>query len=114
MSATHKMLTQKRFTNALLATAHIFLDLDSIATLPSHGGHGVAKALMLQLLSEADHHQLPCYLSASPTGRGLYRKLGFKELGGSDGLIEVDMGDWGGQGMYRNTAMIWHPPAKSE
>ena len=39
-------------------------------------------------------------------GFGLYKKCGFQEIGGPDGVVEVDMGEWGGEGVHRHVAMI--------
>ena len=57
-------------------------------------------------LDVADKKVLPCWLQATPQGAGLYRKLGFEDVGNMD----IDMSSFGGKGVYRYVCMI--RPAK--
>ena len=41
-------------------------------------------------------------VQATPQGAGLYRKLGFEDVGNMD----IDMSSFGGQGVYRYVCMI--------
>jgi hypothetical protein len=51
-------------------------------------------------LDQADEEGVEAYLEASEEGVGLYRKLGFKEVGS----VEVDLGE--GKEMYGNLCML--------
>jgi GNAT superfamily N-acetyltransferase len=85
------------------------LVLDQISTLPSHAGRGLAKALVSWIFPRADREGRICFLCASPMGSGLYRKLGFEEVGGPGSVVEIDRGGRGGSGVHRHIAMVRYP-----
>lgn len=51
-----------------------------VATLPAHRDHGIASALTVAAAGVAPDR--PAVLQPTPQARGLYRRLGFVELGG--------------------------------
>ena len=59
-------------------------------------------------VDEADRLGLPCWLQSTPQGVGLYRKVGFVDVGNMD----IDMSKFGGEGTYRYSCMI--RPAKRD
>ena len=42
-------------------------------------------------------------------GYGLYKKLGFEEVGGAGSVVEIDRSEWGGTGVHRHVAMVRFP-----
>ncbi|KAH7026090.1 acyl-CoA N-acyltransferase [Microdochium trichocladiopsis] len=56
------------------------LGLSLIATSPDYQRRGAAKALIAPLLAVADRKGLRTYLEATPAGRPVYGKLGFREV----------------------------------
>ncbi|RMZ75033.1 hypothetical protein DV737_g5486, partial [Chaetothyriales sp. CBS 132003] len=75
--------------------AHVSIDI--LATLPAYHGRGAGRALLEQVLGEADSLGLTSVLEASQEGLRLYRSVGFVEEEGEDG-IWVDLGRWEGGG----------------
>ena len=64
---------------------------------------------MSWIFPRADREGRICFLCASPVGYGLYRKLGFEEVGGPGSIVEVDRSEWGGSGVHRHIAMVRYP-----
>lgn len=64
--------------------ANIIADLEIIATHPAHEGRGFASLLLRWGLQKADDEGLPVFLSASPTGRVVYERRGFRVVGMED------------------------------
>ncbi|KAI1416088.1 acyl-CoA N-acyltransferase [Hypoxylon sp. FL1857] len=56
------------------------LGLSLLCTSPKYFGKGAAKALMVPMLALADTHGLKTYLEATPYGKPIYEKLGFREV----------------------------------
>ena len=88
-----------------LTGPHFFSDLDSwylhfLAVSTKHHRLGIGGRLMDWGMSKALEANLPAVLYASPAGRGLYSKKGFKTIG----LLNFPPGN----GM--NMAMLWEPP----
>jgi GNAT superfamily N-acetyltransferase len=54
------------------------LDLEMLGTRPEYAGRGLASRLLRWGLERADEVGLETYLSASPLGRPLYEKFGFR------------------------------------
>ena len=58
---------------------HWYLEL--LAARPEWQGKGVGSALLRWGLERADEEGVEAYLEASPAGKGLYEKMGFREVG---------------------------------
>jgi GNAT superfamily N-acetyltransferase len=85
-------------------------ELVEIATHPSHLRKGLAKQLVTWLFRFCDEDHLDYKLMASPMGKGLYKSCGFVEDGkGDKGAVEIDMAEWGGEGIHRHVHMARHP-----
>lgn len=57
---------------------HWYLEL--IATRPAYQGKGAGGMLMQWGVNRSDEDSLECYLDATPEGKPLYEKYGFREL----------------------------------
>lgn len=53
-------------------------DLDILGTHPKHHGRGIASQLLKWGLERADRDGLEVFLSASPAGKPIYEKKGFR------------------------------------
>ncbi|KAI1089322.1 hypothetical protein F5B19DRAFT_381590 [Rostrohypoxylon terebratum] len=60
--------------------AKAMLGLSLLCTSPKYHRRGVAKAMMLPMLAVADACGLKVYLEATPDGKPVYEKLGFREI----------------------------------
>ncbi len=54
--------------------------LSLLCTSPKYFRRGAAKALLVPMLEIADREGLRAYLEATPAGRPVYEKLGFREV----------------------------------
>lgn len=77
------------FLHSLLHTHHTYLqttsstgsncaDLDMLGTHPSYNGKGIASMLLKWGLDRADNDKVPVFLSASPAGKPVYERRGFR------------------------------------
>ena len=80
--------------------AHILLNL--LATHPDHHRRGIGAIHMRWGNEHADSHGLPCYLEASPKGKGLYLKNGYEVI--SD--FPFDARDWGHHDKLEHVCML--------
>ncbi|OJJ84639.1 GNAT family N-acetyltransferase [Aspergillus glaucus CBS 516.65] len=55
---------------------HYYLDM--LGTHPSHNGKGIASMLLKWGLDRADNDGVPVFLSASPAGKPMYERRGFR------------------------------------
>ncbi|TVY46115.1 hypothetical protein LSUB1_G000045 [Lachnellula subtilissima] len=69
---------------------------------------GLGGMLLNQVIAMADAEGRRMWIEATPAGRPLYAKLGFKEVS----LIEVDLSRWGGKEPGRNWCMVREPQKK--
>jgi GNAT superfamily N-acetyltransferase len=76
--------------------------LQLLAVHPSHQGKGVGTLLLQEGLRQADELGVPVWLEASEKGRPLYRKFGFNDFK----TIEIDLAEWGGEGIDRHVCML--------
>ncbi|RMZ78820.1 hypothetical protein DV738_g3684, partial [Chaetothyriales sp. CBS 135597] len=76
--------------------AHVNVEI--LATLPEYHGRGAGRALLTQVLAEADAQGLTTVLEASQEGARLYHSVGF--VPEEDGKFDlwVDLGRWEGGG----------------
>ena len=79
-----------------------FSVLALLDTHPNHQRRGAGTMLVQWGINVADEAGLCCYLEASSAGYALYHKMGFKDVD----VIDVDMGKWGKEGIYRHVCMI--------
>ena len=61
--------------------------------------------LMRWGVEEADRRGLPCFLEASPHGKGLYTKFGFREVEKLGFEVDVSEGRDGSE-IYRHAVMV--------
>lgn len=73
----------------LAGQPHVLLSI--LATNPQHHRRGVGAMHMDWGMKLADELGLPAYLEASPKGKPLYERYGFKEMG----KMDFDARDWG-------------------
>ena len=87
--------------------------LDDLATLATHRRRGIASHLVKWVFPYADRDGVPVLLASSPMGYAVYRACGFEEVGGGGGegkgVVEVDMGEWGGSGVHRHVLLVRWP-----
>jgi GNAT superfamily N-acetyltransferase len=82
----------------------------NINTNASHLRKGLAKQLVTWLFPFCDEQGLDYKLMSSPIGRGLYKNCGFVEgVEGDKSAVQIDMGAWGGSGIYEHVYMVRYP-----
>ncbi|RMD41113.1 hypothetical protein DV735_g4060, partial [Chaetothyriales sp. CBS 134920] len=74
------------------------VNVEILATLPEYHGRGAGRALLDQVLAEADARGLTAVLEASQEGLRLYRSVGFVPEEDGKWDIWVDLGRWEGGG----------------
>jgi GNAT superfamily N-acetyltransferase len=82
----------------------------TLVVAPEYQRMGIGMKLLEWGLQKADEEQLNCWIDASPFGLGLYKKVGWKEVG----KLNVDLGQFGGEeGKVRTTVhMVRAPKAR--
>ena len=83
-----------------------FSALFLLDTHPNHQRRGAGTMLVQWGANVADEAGLCCYLEGTSAGYSLYQKMGFKDVD----VVDIDMGRWGKEGIYRHVCMI--RPAK--
>ncbi|KAM0816152.1 hypothetical protein AB5N19_01953 [Seiridium cardinale] len=86
------------------------LGLGLICTNPKYQRRGAAKALMVPMLDIADAQGIATYLEATPAGKPVYEKLGFREVDALDFDLNRLTKDL--DGIYRLTVMIRQPQTR--
>jgi GNAT superfamily N-acetyltransferase len=71
-----------------------YLYMALLAVDPKWQRMGVGRRLLEWGLEKADKEGLECWIEASPAGKPLYEKVGWKEVGATD----VDLRKWGWKG----------------
>ena len=75
----------------------------SLATDPAFGGQGLAKWLLGWLCDIADGEGKRVYLDSTPEGAGVYRRMGFEDVGG---FVTMIPGSDGGEEEYWIRCMV--------
>ncbi|RYP77890.1 hypothetical protein DL770_007012 [Monosporascus sp. CRB-9-2] len=90
--------------------AKSMLGLSVLCTSPKYFKRGAAKALLTPMLEIADAEGLRTILEATPTGKPLYEKLGFRKVD----VLKFDVSHLtkDTDGIYEITIMIREPKAK--
>ncbi|KAI1486607.1 acyl-CoA N-acyltransferase [Biscogniauxia mediterranea] len=83
------------------------LGLSLLCTAPKYHRRGAAKALLLPMLAIADAAGLRTYLEATPTGRPVYEKLGFRTLDEIEFDLSTRIEGYGAQ--YKLSIMVREP-----
>lgn len=79
------------------------LELADCAADPLYHRRGAGKALLEWGMEKAREENVPITLTASPMGRELYLRLGFRELD------VFECGEEGGEERVRTWVMVWTP-----
>lgn len=74
-----------------------------MAVHPSHKGKGIATALVASGIKFAEHIRISIFTMAFKAGRGIYSRLGFKEVN----RVIQDDSQYGGAGEYSTYFMIY-------
>ncbi|KAI0881644.1 acyl-CoA N-acyltransferase [Annulohypoxylon maeteangense] len=83
------------------------LGLSLLCTSPNYHRRGAAKAMMLPMLALADTRGLKAYLEATPDGKPIYEKLGFREIDQLNFDLEKLTGTF--EGIYKISIMVREP-----
>ncbi|MCJ1485500.1 hypothetical protein MMC06_005674 [Schaereria dolodes] len=102
---------KEKETYWLKGKKHMFLK--ALAVAPASQRRGIGTALVQFGMKMADEGAAVCFLHATPIGHGLYRKLGWKDVGS----LDFDLTEWGGEsrgyGMFQLFSMIrLHSPVE--
>jgi len=76
-----------------------------LAVKPGSQRMGVGKKLLEWGLRQCDEENIEVWIDASPEGKGLYEKVGWKEVG----FLDTDFEPWGGEGVGRTVCMLREP-----
>ena len=71
---------------------------------PTYQRQGLGGMLLEWGLKEAREREKRVVLISSPMGRGLYERNGFKSVT----EFVIDLGKFGGEGIYTPSAMVWN------
>lgn len=77
--------------------------LDYLAVHPENQGKGIGSTLVESGLQQARKMGLPVFILAFKGALGVYRRLGFREVG----RVISDMADYGGEGEYGMYFMVY-------
>ncbi|KAF3004474.1 hypothetical protein E8E14_005430 [Neopestalotiopsis sp. 37M] len=89
------------------------LGLSLICTDPNYHRRGAAKALIVPMLELADSHGITAYLEATPAGKPVYEKLGFRQVDSLEfNLEELTKGNL--DGWYRLSIMTRAPQPRPQ
>ncbi|KAK6955623.1 hypothetical protein Daesc_003265 [Daldinia eschscholtzii] len=86
----------------------IYIKLDYLAVHPNNKGKGIATALVESGIRHAENIGLPLFTMSYKAGRGVYARLGFREV---ERVIQDDT-KYGGKGEYGTYFMIYDVPKK--
>ncbi|KAH6678326.1 acyl-CoA N-acyltransferase [Halenospora varia] len=77
---------------------------------PEYQRKGLASMLLRYGLEMADREGKRAYIEATAKGKVVYERLGFEVVD----LVEVDLKEWGGEGVERNWIMVREPKKAME
>lgn len=77
---------------------------------PGNKGKGIGTALVQSAIQSAEKMELPRFTMAFTAGRGIYARLGFKEV---ERIVQDDS-QYGGAGEYTTYFMDYEPPKTPE
>ncbi|ORY30168.1 hypothetical protein BCR39DRAFT_529794 [Naematelia encephala] len=99
-----------RTSEALIGGQECYM-LTALHTLDTHLRKGIATRLVQWIFPYAKSTKRPIFLVASPIGAHVYWKNGYESVGGNNGIIEIQLEDWGGTkgGVHRLLAMRKEP-----
>jgi GNAT superfamily N-acetyltransferase len=109
--------TQPILDDWLLGKPHLLLS--ALFTSPKYQRRGVGTSILKWGNERADEEGLPCFLQSTPFGYGLYKELGWKDVGS----LDVDLRDWvrgargvlaTGWGIYSVSYMVRLPEDRRE
>ena len=75
-----------------------------LAVGPEWQRMGVGRKLLEWGLEKADREGLECWIEASPAGKPLYEKVGWREVGFTD--VELKKWGWKGEEVSRTVSMF--------
>lgn len=73
-----------------------FYMVTACSTLDTHLRNGIASRLVQWIFPFVNANKRPLFLMASPSGAHVYRKNGYENTGGDNGVVEFQLEDWGG------------------
>jgi GNAT superfamily N-acetyltransferase len=82
-----------------------YLYMALLAVEPGFQRMGIGKRLLEWGLEKADREGLECWIEASPAGKPLYEKLGWREVGVTD--VELRRWGWKGEGEVTRTVSMF-------
>ncbi|KAI1802304.1 acyl-CoA N-acyltransferase [Daldinia bambusicola] len=85
-----------------------YIKLDYLAVHPDNKGKGIATTLVQSGIRHAEEIGVPLFTMSYKAGRGVYARLGFREV---ERVIQDDR-EYGGKGEYGTYFMIYDVPKK--
>ena len=77
-------------------------ELDSLNTLPKYQGQGLGSMIMEWGVEKGEALGVPSIILSTDVAYGFYLKYGYREVE----RRVVDMGQWGGSGLYKNVFLV--------
>jgi hypothetical protein len=95
----------------LHTTGQAFYMVTACHTLTSHLRKGIASTLVQWIYPYADALNRPIFLTASPLGKHVYEKNGYRSVEEGEGFVDFMLEDWGGTmaAVHRLIAMRREP-----
>lgn len=78
-----------------------YLFMHVLVVLPEWQGRGVGRRMLEWGVEVADGEGVECWLDASKAGLGLYKRLGWREVGETS----IELEEWGGEKGERETVV---------
>jgi len=84
-------------------------ELEYLAVHPDYQKQGIASLLVRNGIQQAERMSLPIFLMAFDISRGLYLRLGFREISN----VLQDDSKFGGSGKYNAYFLVYEPVSSS-